>query len=259
MALGQIAPWLRQPDVLELMEAGGRLGLSAHQTELDASLRRAELSQRAAESAAKLGLDSTALNFQHQAEMEKVKAANALKMRGLDLAEGRLDLGRDTLAQKEDYQNAGLDLRDKSIDARTDYQNKLIETRLKALEQQKNKTVPGAVPLESAGAEPIENPADALYSAPTLPSPEGETLPLPKPLHPSIYMGPKFGVGIEDVPPADTLPNDDITSPIENKTLAIPGVEEPNRIKVISPNGKHGTIPISQLNDALSQGYQRIE
>ena len=41
-------------------------------------------------------------------------------------------------------------------------------------------------------------------------------------------------------------------------SMSYPGAS-PGRVRVKSPNGSIGTIPVGQLNDALSQGYKRVD
>lgn len=58
-----------------------------------------------------------------------------------------------------------------------------------------------------------------------------------------------------DSSPQDVKDEIDRIKPIINKLLG--GIEEDNEVTVISPDGTEGTIPKSQLNDALKQGYKQ--
>lgn len=67
------------------------------------------------------------------------------------------------------------------------------------------------------------------------------------------------GLGIEAVPPRPATP---LTSPIQPPASPAPQASAPNagdRVRVISKDGKSGTIPRSQLQQALQQGFKEAK
>lgn len=232
MPIGTIAPWLHGPDVLGAMEAGAGAGVRAHEIDVNASLRRAELAQRGAEAAAQLGLESTRLNFEHQAQQERQKAADTMREATIGFREQGLQLGQERLAQTGENQKAANDLREANLKLQQDkfanqnksnlspddqrYLNSLIsrkaaaigdDARVNAIQSEIDKLTgktAGAVPLSQT-----EDATSALYT-PATGTLGGETLPLATPPKtPSIYMGPNpgnaaadlTGGGIQDIQP----------------------------------------------------------
>lgn len=131
MALGTLPPWMRGPDVLGTMEAGGRLGLAAHQSDVDAALRRAELAQHASEAAAAQGLRENALNFRNQAMQEHENAVQAAE----SLKRDQLGLATDRISQTQEQNSAVDSLRKAQLDETAKHNNELFDLRKQQLDK----------------------------------------------------------------------------------------------------------------------------
>jgi len=95
---------LQPPNVLGALEAGGRLGLSAHEVEVNAMLRRAEMAQRAGEVGAAQSLRQNALDLREREMAERQNATEASEA----LRRDQLGLTGERLAETE-KQNAAVD------------------------------------------------------------------------------------------------------------------------------------------------------
>lgn len=128
-----IPPWLKPPDSLGAAEAGARIGLSAHEVEVNAALRRAEMAQRAGEMAAAQGLRQNALEFRERELAERQNAAEAAQ----ELRRDQLGLTGERLQQTE-QQNSAVDaLRKAQMDETARHNKEIFDLRQKQFDRSK--------------------------------------------------------------------------------------------------------------------------
>lgn len=231
--MAPLPPWLTisPADFLKAAQAGAALGQQIGQAANEASIARERIAASERENAARVSAQSAMSSrraAQDAAQAQAVQAVRDWEMRQrLGMEQERLAMSQDDLAHRQALamENLSLDKSKMSLD-----EQKQADA-MRKYEEEKLSPVYRTVENQLVKVDPTSGTATSLFTAPYRPTATSAL---------------------------DRLLAGGVTSTATNAQSAGLPPKPGERIPVISPSGKRGTVSAEKLDEALANGYKRL-
>lgn len=276
MPLGELAPWIIPPNYLEAIRSGSAAGLQLGQMQQNRELAQDRLS------AAYTQLQERERNQDYIAQLREQGRQAAIEMQKqhyndlLSLGQQKLDLQQNQLDQAKDLMGQKLDQSAQRLDQQARIQDQLQSIREQNLDlkrQQSESKVSEEDKMDYRDA--LETIRDARKTLASNPSQEAASKAQKDILDAQNTVRKIRGLKPLPVPEEEgTPPDSGKGKAILSAFMGVPGLvreayllakgaekapDASGRVRVKSPDGKVGTIPSDQLDEAKKAGYTEVQ